>query len=75
MSAGGMPSLGLELGIAPSSAASAGADYMGDAGPWDGSVNLGGGGAEDSWVSGLVRDLVIGVAVALLAKWAWGKLR
>lgn len=67
-------SLGLELGIAPSSGASAGSDYFGDNGPWDGSVTMGAGGASDSWVSGIVRDLAIGVAVALIAKWAWKKL-
>ncbi len=75
MAGGGAPSLGFELGISPSSAASAGADMFGDGGQWDGSVNIGAGGAPDSWLSGIVRDLVIGVAVALAAKWAWGKLK
>lgn len=70
------PLPGLELGIAPSSSASSatGLDNLGGfGGAYTGNVSMGSG--ADSWVSGIVRDLAVGVAVALAAKWAWGKLR
>lgn len=28
-----------------------------------------------SMITGLVRDLTVGVTVALIARWAWGKLK
>jgi hypothetical protein len=43
-------------------------------GAMTGAANVGSG-ATDTWITGVVRDLAIGVAVALLAKWAWGKLK
>lgn len=74
-----MPQLGLSLGISPISSASAdtGMKMFGDAGgPATGAINVGGGaGAGNSWLSGVVRDFAIGVAVALAAKYAWGKLK
>lgn len=69
-------SLGLELGIAPSSSAAAGG---GDMWHWQpdmsrGAINFGSDG-DGSMFSGLIRDFAIGLAVALAAKWAWGKMR
>lgn len=69
------PVPGLSLGISPSSSANAatGLDMMGGfGGAATGGVSMGG---AESWVSGLIRDFAIGVAVALAAKWAWGKLK
>ena len=41
-----------------------------------GAINVGSGaGAGNSWVSGIVRDFAIGIAVALAAKYVWGKIR
>lgn len=74
MAAGPLP--GLSLGISPSSSAYAdtGLDMVGGyGGSATGSVNLGAG--SDSWLSGVVRDLAIGIAVALAAKWLWGKIK
>lgn len=73
----GMPSLGLSFGIDPQSSAGAGG------GDWtqnDSGINMGGysfgsigdgGGTGNTPISGLVRDMAVGVAVALLAKYLW----
>ena len=71
------PIPGLSLGISPSSSASSatGLDMMGGyGGAMTGAANVGSG-ASDTWVTGIVRDFAMGVAVALAAKWAWGKVR
>jgi hypothetical protein len=68
---------GLSLGISPSSSASSatGLDMIGAHGaPTTGSVSMGGAG-QNTWVTGLVRDFAMGIAVALAAKWAWGRLK
>lgn len=67
------PSLGLELGIAPSSGAQTGADWFSDQPNFTfGGVDFGEDGISQTPITGLVRDLAVGVAVALLAKWMWG---
>lgn len=69
------PLPGLSLGISPSSSASSATgleNFGGYGGAATGSVSLGG---SETWISGLVRDFAIGVAVALAARWAWGKLK
>lgn len=67
----------LSFTAAPSSAASSstGLDNIGGYGGFGmGDISVGSGGS-NSWVTGLVRDLAIGVAVALAAKYLWGKMK
>lgn len=71
-----VPLPSLSLGISPSSAAqsASGLDMFGGlGGSATGNISVGSG--SDSWVSGLVRDFAIGVAVAMAAKWAWGRIK
>lgn len=70
-----IPPLDLSLSTSSSASSSSGLDnFGGHGGGWTGDISIGSGG-QDSWISGLVRDLAIGVAVALAAKYLWGKLR
>lgn len=72
-----LPPLNLSSNPMSSASSYAGADMFGDSpGGYTGAVHFGPEGAAGgaSWVSGLVRDLAMGVAVALLAKWLWNKL-
>lgn len=62
--------------LAPSSSASSATgldNFGGSGGGWTGDISVGSG--ANSWVSGLVRDLMIGAAVVLAVKYAWGKLK
>lgn len=71
------PVPGLSLGISPSSSAysATGLKSLGDhGGGWTGAVNIGSG-AGDTWVTSIVRDLAIMAAVALAAKYIWGRLK
>lgn len=71
------PIPGLSLGISPSSSAasSTGLKSLGEhGGGWTGAVNIGAG-AGETWVTGIVRDLAIMAAVALAAKYVWGRLK
>lgn len=72
-----IPIPNLSLGISPTSSSSAdgGMKMFGDlGGAATGAINVGSG-AGDTWLSGVVRDFAIGVAVALAAKYVWGKIR
>lgn len=65
------------LPIAPSSGATqTGEDFMEDFRVDFGGISVGNeGGAGASWVSGLVRDVTVGLIVAMAAKWAWSKIK
>ncbi|NOR63026.1 MAG: hypothetical protein GQ535_11115 [Rhodobacteraceae bacterium] len=70
----------LKLSVAPSfaSSASQGGDLWDTGSQFqfgDHIAGDGSGGAANSPFSGLVRDLAIGVAVSLLAKYAWNKIK
>jgi hypothetical protein len=72
----GLPQLGLTLGISPSSDAQAGnGDWVSTMmNPVFSDFNYGSdasGTGGTTAITGLVRDLAVGVAVALLAKWLW----
>lgn len=63
----------LSLSLAPSSSASSATgldNFGGSGGGWTGDISIGGGGS-----SGLLRDLAIGVAIALAAKYLWGRMK
>lgn len=67
--------LSFSVPIAPQSGAEAGLDSFGShGGGYTGGVNVGAG-AADTWVTSLVRDLVILAGVVLAAKYAWGRLK
>lgn len=74
-----MPGFGLSLGIAPSSGANAGGgDFWSHADQFKlGGVDFGSDSASggSTPITGLVRDLAVGVAVALIAKWLWGYIK
>lgn len=40
-----------------------------------GDINVGNEGADTTWVSSLVRDVTVGLIVAMAAKWAWSKIK
>jgi hypothetical protein len=64
------PGLGFELGISPVSSSSTGAPYFLDQPQFSfGGVDFGG--SETTPITALVRDLAVGVAVAMIAKYLW----
>lgn len=66
----------LNLSSTPVSSASTGSDIFDKDFQADfGGVSVGGGGAGASWVSGLMRDLVVGAATALAVKFLWSKIK
>lgn len=68
----------LQFSLAPSSSASSGTglDMFGaHGGGMTGAINVGSGAGTDTWVTGLVRDLAIGAAVALAARYLWGQIK
>ena len=71
-----MPIGDLELGLTVAPSSSTGADIM-DA-EFDfgfGDIIVGSDGKNSTWVSGLLRDITVGLIVALAAKYAWGKIK
>ena len=71
------PSTPLSFSLAPSSSASSdtGLDNLGShGGGYTGGVSIGAG-AGDTWVTSLVRDLVILAGVVLAAKYAWKRMK
>lgn len=72
----GVPPLSFALNPSSSASSATGLDMLGGhGGGMTGAVNIGSGGAEKTWLTGIVRDFAMGIAVALAAKYAWGRLK
>lgn len=68
-----IPSLGLST--SSSAYAATGTDYNSGGGAQTGNISIGSDAAASGPLGGLINDLIKGVIVALVAKYAWNKLR